>query len=539
MAPLRPGQINADAVIAAVEARQATGLTPEQVAEIRTAYGIEPGMPIEPELLQRAVEERWRGFRRMRENMERLTGAPRWEPNEAPLGEPTRLPTPEEYNQLLRNPVYIDPMRPGAFIPVNAATLPVPPPARPAVRIRVSVSRGVRVDANGVERSTGPWAFELYVGDEAIDVPDRNQVVNFLPKAIRLPRARRYGNTYRYWCEQLDTGRLTPQQLHDGFRGYLIAYFTDHARVESEETLTDETRYLLTSQPATLEVGGRVFRLTPAGQTDVRPLIKRVREKALQAAIGEADGIRTRARTEAANIVSQAEERAGYLRQELEEERRTLSQGRIPEFLQGCSFPIKQGGGSAWSVLLALQVEVREIRFTIREWQRILHWNPLVPPGDTFYTRFHCWLHLASDGSCDYTKVNAYTFKTTHIAGHTCMDLNRVPRKIRNATDIEQLRQGLERGLWQINLNSPLARNVWEYHPVYKAFIPKYVQDLLLGNKVIEPRAVGAGWETPEEWAARVFPNQPAGYTPWDWSETVDQEAAATFTAPPPERIRV
>src|SRR5208283_644029 len=133
--------------------------------------------------------------------------------------------------------------------------------------------------------------------------------------------------------------------------------------------------FLLNAQPATLLVGGKVFRLVPTGEVDSTRLITQVRNKAKAVAAVEAGAIRSNAITDSRVLISEAEERARVIRVEIDRLRAEAG-ARPPRWAEECGRGIKYNANNrAYYIALNIITYVEEIRYRVSEWQGTVYWN--------------------------------------------------------------------------------------------------------------------------------------------------------------------
>lgn len=428
-----------------------------------------------------------------------------------------------EYHRLLGMAAYIpDPNDP-------------PLPRRDRVSVRV-----VRVSAEDGDRST--WVIEVRINGNVVDYP-KSQVIRGLlsdeDKRFLPARGKRYENTLRVLQQALREG-LQPQSLHDSLKAWAISTLQQGTEATSETNLDEVTAHLLRVQPATLEVGGRVYKLIPAGSVDTRPLIARVRKKALAGASMEATAIREDATRDARIVVNEATDRADNIREQIEAERRRASITVPPWVVQ--SNRATYWDGAYWNVEMKLSVQVREIRYLVQRWETILFWNPLIPEAliadDAYfiraYNKLSVWLKLVPGIlHLDNVKTKHVSYSCTHINSYrTCMELQGLPRVVDSVERLMSLEASLSRGMRVVNLNSPLDYEVRHYHPAFKAQLPEVVVNFL-ANHVAEmgsyPNMERYRRDNPE--------------VTWDRVESVIDEARGVFNvetpAPPVQALPI
>lgn len=375
------------------------------------------------------------------------------------------------------------------------------------------------------------WTISVEVNGAPLELPSIGVVKGYLqPDSKRfLPTKQgRYRNTYNICRDALESG-LSPQALHDALKAWAVAHETAPSEANSETSLDDETAYLLKAQPATLEVGGKVFKLVPAGEIDVRPLISRVRKKALAGARAEAATITSKAKTDARIVVSGAEDKAAVIRAAVEQMKRDL-ESQLPGWVKDSARAAFWNNHTRlWNVRLMVSCKVKEIRLTVREWNRILYWNAVpieMNSGlDSDYHQTHkmpLWLQLLPEGRFNLDNVSHGIdgWTTVHTSHRCCMELQNLPTEVKTNRDLVNLETAISRGLQVVNLNSPLSRDWFSFYPDFKAQIPNMVRKWLRQEIMIAPMRRN---QTVDEFRA-------ANPTiMWDRAETIEQEAASMF----------
>lgn len=415
-----------------------------------------------------------------------------------------------------------------------ADPLPAPPPR---IRISVRVGPDPRYESN-----RGYWRIEVTVNGNQVDIPDKDIIRGFLPQGdkSKIQRGRRWRNVHSTLSNALNSG-LSPQALHDALKAWAVAANTPVPPASSEFNLDDDTSYLLHAQPATLEVGGKVFRLVPAGEVDVRPLIKRVRIKALASAKAEAVTITSKAKVDARLVVSSAENSAASIRAEVETLRREIA-NQLPTWVKVTGRPV-MWIADKWWVGINVQCKVKEIRLTIQQWNTVFYWNAIQWPigmneeNRRYYFEAHpmrLWVRLNPGWRYTLDDVRHFRdgFSTTHTStDRVCMNLQGLPTTLVSPNDLTNLEKGISRGMLVVNLNSPLSRDYTNYYPDFKGQIPDVVRKWLVGTIAIGPTRTNqslASWR-------EINP----GIT-WDRTESLVEEGAGTFNTdnyvptPPP-----
>jgi hypothetical protein len=417
---------------------------------------------------------------------------------------------------------------PPTATPVATSVVGTPDPLPPApsrTRISVKVGRDPRYEAG-----RGYWIVEVKVDGSPVNLPDKDIIRGFLPQGdkVKLARGRRYRNVTSVLSGALNAG-LSPQSLHDALKAWAVAANSPVRPAESDFNLDDETSYLLHAQPATLEVGGKVFKLVPAGEIDVRPLIKRIRVKALAGARAEAVTITSKAKVDARLVVSSAENSAASIRAEVEVLRREIS-SQLPNWVKVSGRPAIWAGNQWW-VGLNVSCRVKEIRFTVNEWHTVLYWNPVPYPIDMneenrayYWTRhkMRLWVRLNPEGRYTLDDVRHLVdgFSTVHSDGRVCMSLQGLPSTLTSREHLISLENAISRGMQVVNLNSPLNRDYNNFYPDFKGQIPVIVRKWLTGNIIIAPTRTG---QEIGRWM-ELNPN-----ITWDRVESLEQEGMGVF----------
>jgi hypothetical protein len=442
----------------------------------------------------------------------------------------------ETYHRLQRlapflaaTPMAVDPARGIDPVMVTNVNIPVavPVPVPPKDRVYVKVAKGD--DSYGRDS----WVISVRINKEEKDLPEALVVRGFLPekdKHFISARQRRYRSSYNVLQDALRAG-LSPQTLHDALKAWVMAAFFSFS-AESTTPIDDETSYLLKAQPATLEVGGKVFKLVPCGEVDVRPLITRVRTKALAGAKAESAVILTKAKTDARLVVSSAEVSAQSIKAEVELLRREAS-SMLPTWVRDSSRAAYWSGGRWW-VQLNVNCRIKEIRLTVSEWRMVFYWNPLTWPvglstrdrvEDYYvYHPMHLFVRLNPEGKYTLDDVrHAATSQesTVHTSRErTCMALQLLPPALNTRSDLIALEKGISRGMQVVNLNSPLSRDYHNFYPDFKAQIPPIVAKWLTGHLNIYPMRTGQSLAAFQEANPSIT---------WDRTESLEQEGAGVF----------
>lgn len=412
----------------------------------------------------------------------------------------------------------------------------VPDPNDPPLprRDRVSV-RVVRVSAEGGDRSS--WTIEVRINGNQVDFP-KSQVIRGLlsdeDKRFLPARGKRYENTLRVLQQALREG-LQPQSLHDSLKAWAISTLQQGTEATSDTNLDEVTAHLLRVQPATLEVGGRVYKLIPAGSVDTRPLIARVRKKALAGVSMEATSIREGATRDARIVVNEATDRADNIREQIEAERRRASI-TVPAWVVRSGRP-SYWDGSYWNVEMRLKCEVKEIRFLIQRWEAILFWNPLIPlevgrlGPERFFNqegnKLSVWLRLSPGAlHLDNVRVKSGHPTVTHIStSKACMALQGLPRVVDSIEGLMSLEASLSRGMRVVNLNSPLDTTIHNYLPAFRDQLPEVVTKLLR-------HAIEIDSYTRIDRYLELYPD-----VTWDRTESVIDEARGVFNVETPAPV--
>lgn len=360
----------------------------------------------------------------------------------------------------------------------------IPDPNDPPLvrRDRVSV-RVVRTQGQG---PSSEWEVLVRVNGNNVDLPSPQVIRGLLSdedKRFIPSRTKRYLSTARVMRDSLREG-LSPQGLHDALKAWAIATLQQGTEAVSDTNLDDVTSHLLKVQPATLEVGGQIYKLIPAGRVDARPLIARVRRKALAGVTVEATTIRESAGRDARIVVNEATERAAAIRNQVEAERRQAGL-RVPQWVIP-SGRAHYWDGSHWNVEMRVSTLVTEIRFLVSRWNTILFWNPIRPTGinpEIRYARteggkLSVWLRLLTEGRLhlDNVKVRSGHHTSTHIStSRACMELQGLPSRVDSLESLKVLEAALSRGMRVVNLNSPLDSYTAHYHPLFLEQLPPVV----------------------------------------------------------------
>lgn len=412
---------------------------------------------------------------------------------------------------------------------------PISPAPLPPPRITVSVRRV----AHGYNPGQYEWKVSVRVGDANKVLPLPNIIracinpehKHFLPARVS-NRIRRLGTMHHAYIEALEAG-LPPQSLHDALRIWAVASEAPVPDIESSTPLgsMDEASLaLLRSQPATLEIGGMIYRLAPVEKVDARPLVARVRAKALAGAQIEATSIVQRARVDARTAVSDAESRLSDVRLQIESARRSIIPAPPDWVVQG-EIPHLWDGGR-WSIKMSISCQVKAIRYTVSHWHKILFWEPLKPFNreDFLYKKMPVWVRLGEGGTYSLRSVymEGEGYGCTHISGYCCMALQGLPPKLDCIENYRRLVDCLGRGMEVVNMNSPLSVRVSEYWPMFKDQLPPSVISYLTGQVAFRDNTLtdedGEYPTLSPEAFRRAYPN-----FSWDREETISEEISSTF----------
>jgi hypothetical protein len=408
---------------------------------------------------------------------------------------------------------------------------PCPTPIPPRIHVRVHRDTG------------GSWSVTVKVGIELRDLPTAAVIKSLLPPADKhfIPgRQGRYRGTLGILRTALSAG-LPAQSLHDALRAWVMA--TENAITSAESTfpvggLDAATANLLRAQPVTLEAGGMVYRLVPVHQTDVRPLIARVRAKTVAAAQVETTAMKARAVSDARITVQEAERNAARVRLEAEALIRQAGT-RVPDWVRD-SHRNHYWDGERWHVEMLVSCQLTEIRYTVQPWNRILYWNPIVnrDRGTAWYAAYKIpvWFRLSADGNYDRSYLDCVQmreYSTTHITrDRACMSLQAMPALVNNLATLKQLEACLSRGMQVVNLNSPLGWDVADYWPAFKEQLPAAIIAflnrgfrLLDNNNHIMLRDAGT---------MTAFQEYYPQFATWNRTETIAQEQAGMFNVSDP-----
>lgn len=409
-----------------------------------------------------------------------------------------------------------------------------PLPARLSVRVWFRTDYAdwrIRVRVNGEDRNLPPVAVI-----KALLPPEHKHFLS--------GRIARHRSSERYFKEALAAG-LPPNVLHDAIKAWLVASENQNRDVSSESFLDGsdpQTESLLRAQPATLEVAGRVYRLVPTGEVDVRPIISRTRAKALATVRVEADNLRNRAQIDSRMLVNQAEERARVIRAELESERR-LAGNKVPDWIRDSGRP-HMWTGVEWAVEMRVACQVTDIRLSVGGWRAILHWNPItVPTRDArWYNRqpnkMPVWVRIGPTGGYTFKYIGMVNYGVTHITNLSlpligdpyacCMGLQGLPPVLSTEDQLRRLEDCLSRGMQVVNLNSPLYTTIERYWPDFLAQLPKMVIKKLRDEISFEDGDRRPLTPTPQAFSER-WPD-----ITWDRVEGVEQDAEGIFSVDAP-----
>jgi hypothetical protein len=387
------------------------------------------------------------------------------------------------------------------------------PPTKQRIHVRVWQgqygSREISVKVNGEEQG----------------MPSCKAICSLLSQAHRNKLKRSSNSSLYNYREALENG-LPPQALHDALKAFYVAKMSQPALAESDTELSEDDRLLLRAQPATMLVGGKVYRLVPTGETNVSSLIKGVRRKAITLAETEANGIKERAQVDSRAIISEAESRAQATREEID--RLRASQANMPPewaYRNGCPMKFRDG---RWHIGIYVGCFLESIRYRVQNWHSTLWWNAIHPPNhglDYYENRaMLMWVRLTATGTYSLNDVISDKWSTIHTRSYTCMELQGLPRMINSWDNLLRLRNAITRGMLVANLNSPLNVNLEEMYPPFREQLPEPVVRLLQpGNRIsIDP---GAG-VTPAQYLERV------PWLRWDRIVADEVEAAETFHLP-------
>lgn len=393
-----------------------------------------------------------------------------------------------------------------------------PEGARTRVRVKVKkVDRGYRGTSWGITveviRARESWT--------PIPLPSTVALKPYIPEAER-----HFISGRTSFQESLDSG-LNPTSLKDALMEWVRVKESQPAETIGDSQIDDEAISLLRMMPAMLEVGGKVFRLVPTGEADVRPLITRVRERALTVAKRESAEIKGRATTDAKIVVKEAEDRARIIRNEIEELRREEGQ-KPPDWIKGIPHFLQDG---AWCVEMRVACQITDVRYTINSWQTVLHWKPLVIPGKdlSYYNsrRMPLWLRLGENGAYNLDSVFMRNWTVAHISHRCCMELQGLPPRINNLADFMALQIAISRGMTVVNMNSLLDRSLMAYYPDFKEQLPPVIVGWLQGVIRIQSERLTL---------AQHKLTHPS--VTWDAEEGIVQESDSTFRVDDPRLIR-
>ncbi len=381
------------------------------------------------------------------------------------------------------------------------------------------------------EDGRGGWDVSVRVGQESRDLPPTSVIKSLLNPADKHWLTGRQGrrmSTLRLLRNALEAG-LPAQSLHDALRAWAMANENRISTVESVMPIGGidaETANLLRAQPATLEVGGRVFRLTPIHEVDMRPLITRTRQRAIATAQVEVTAMTERARTDARVMTTEAERSASRIRADAENAARVAG-ARVPNWIRD-SGRQHYWDRQYWCVRLSIGCLIRDIRLYVSEWGTTLHWKPIYPVHNMEWyqdRRIWAWLRVNENGGWDkhsvFTREDEYT--TPHIDSFMCMDLQSQPRLVNNMDSLNALEATLTRGMQVINLNSPLSREVPRYFPEIRDQMPSVPAKIMIGTYAVRGNRLSmADWKAANPTIT------------WDSEETIAQENSGTFSVGDP-----
>lgn len=402
-------------------------------------------------------------------------------------------------------------------------------PATERIRIKVIVRR----NGQGYSARTN-WVVVIRMlkpgmSWEVINNPEFKHVKGLLTPEIKrfFPMARD-----RFYLQEALEAGCNAQVLADILKTWAVAKYSQSQEGGADTNIDEETSYLLRSQPATLDVGGRIYRLVPTGEVDTRPLIRKVKTRALAGVKVEADGIRSRAATDARMVVTEAEQRAGRVRAEIEALQRSAN-SQVPVWIRDSKRP-HFWDGSYWNLELSLGCKIREIRYTVSQWGdggTVLYWNPLVPVvngvhrEDSWYS-YHpmkAWVRLGVNGGFSLDSVRMKEWTVTHIHDRVCMGLQGVPSRLTNLEEVRLLEGILTRGMQVVNLNSPLSRE--RYWPDFDAQLPPQVKLFFANVRMFDSYRNVTSFR-------RDYPE----FT-WDREEAISREAETSFTLDDPRLV--
>lgn len=392
-------------------------------------------------------------------------------------------------------------------------TPPVEHTERPRRRVRA------RIFCNEFDA----WQIELTRDGERVERPTTSVLKEYMPRELRrLMRTFRVGNasSNREYVRVLQERVLTPAQLGDAFKAWLIAS-SPRVMDYSSEGYVDATEEaaLMRMQPATLIAGGVAFRLQPLDSRDMRPTMRGIRNRAVEAARSEAAALTAGARVDAQLIVRRSEDNASRVRRQLERER-AADNLRIPEWLAaGRRYAKFDPVNSRWVVLAECMCLVREFTLYVANLGVKLIWaadaNALInlPPRDhTMYVQ----LALRPDGGYGLREVSYFKYKAPHLSSYCCMTLQGLPERINSTAELSTFEGVLSRGMEEVNLNSLLCTIGSEWQPFIWAQTPLAVRELLPANL--------STYERFREMAAI-----PAELRTWTSVTDMREEAAQTF----------
>jgi len=408
-------------------------------------------------------------------------------------------------------------IRQGLYLTQDPLTQPVN-----TGRVSVRVSR---------DDDTLVWTISVRVNNTGQELPTCALIKSLLPpehKHFIPSRVPRYTSSLSILRRALDQG-LSATALHDALKAWAISKIEQPTSASSDTDVdAQQTDALLKTQAATLEVAGRIYKLVPCGVVDTRPLITRVRKKALATVKVEAEGIKTRAATDARLVVTQAEDKANRLRAEAQA---VLDRAgaKAPDWVINSRRP-HRFNGSSWQVELRVSTQLTEVRHTVRDWDNtVLYWNAI--PLPRVARTIPIWLNLSRDGSYTRESITCGEWKCMHIGSYMCMELQATPLSIKGNNDLLLLEKAISRGMQVMNLNSPLEKAYKYYHPDIVEQIPLTIKKWLDNQVSFAPIYVAQDGnpghdrlETPTEFQRRTS-------IKWDRIETSSDELAGTFDA--------
>jgi len=92
---------------------------------------------------------------------------------------------------------------------------------------------------------------------------------------------------------------------------------------------------------------------------------------------------------------------------------------------------------------------VKEIRYTVSTWNRVLYWTPLcLDRSNSYYEnwRMPVWVRLREGGAYTKDDISCRGFCSTHIESYMCMELQGLPQALLSAEHLLSLEQIIGEG---------------------------------------------------------------------------------------------